>query len=471
MTEQVQVVPTEKSIKISGGTVVSRTKKDGSLSYQAKYRKAGVNVSETFSTIEKATEWLSEIQTKVQNGEPVQDKFKPVEKTVDVGLGTVVSRTKKDGSLSYQARVRKNGVNLSDTFTTEKDAKNWITKIEARLLNGEEITVNKIKKTTLAEVFKEFLEDNDKKLSDNKKGRLNRLILEIGKVKIEEFKTSFLHKWVEFKLSQVIPDQANKKKSHKLYNGNRDIDDHGNEVMRTYQPSTIRKYYYDIKNALEYHAKMHDYQFNSKPFDEVDPPEGWTPRDRRLEEGELDRLIKACETLYVNVEPTKILIRFLVYSAFRIGETMLIKWKDIKLNLAKPEESCIFIPKENQKIAHKKGAKDRYASLRPELFALIKDELLPYKEGKKDTDYVFDFWSSARYFYTRYKNVCFNAGIKGLTIHDLRHEGCSWFFENTTLTDIEIANITGHIELSTLQKYAKLRPNKTGAKLWNSIIQ
>ena len=39
--------------------------------------------------------------------------------------------------------------------------------------------------------------------------------------------------------------------------------------MKTYKPSTIRKYYYDIKNALEHHAMMHDYLFNSKPFDEV----------------------------------------------------------------------------------------------------------------------------------------------------------------------------------------------------------
>lgn len=100
-------------------------------------------------------------------------------------------------------------------------------------------------------------------------------------------------------------------------------------------------------------------------------------------------MIEACNKLYVNVEQSKILIRFLAYSAFRVGETFLIKWKDIKLNKDNPYESYIFIPKENQKIAHKKGAEDRYASLRPELYNLIVDEILPYKEGKRTTTMSF----------------------------------------------------------------------------------
>ena len=122
-------------------------------------------------------------------------KFTPKEESIKVGSGTVVSRTKKDGSKSYQAKVRKNGVNLSQTFSSLKEAKEWITKTEAKLLNGESISPNKIKKTTLAEVFQEFLKDNPK-ISENKKGRIERLILEIGKVSLEEFKTRFLFKWM-----------------------------------------------------------------------------------------------------------------------------------------------------------------------------------------------------------------------------------------------------------------------------------
>ena len=51
-------------------------------------------------------------------------------------------------------------------------------------------------------------------------------------------------------------------------------------------------------------------------------------------------------------------------------------------------------------------------------------------------------------------------------IHDLRHEGISWLFENTNLTDIQISKMTGHLELDTLKRYAKLRPSSIGERLW-----
>ena len=140
---------------------------------------------------------------------------------------------------------------------------------------------------------------------------------------------------------------------------------------------------------------------------------------------------------------------FLKYSAFRIGETLLIQWKHVKLDLEQPENSYIFIPADNQKIAEKKGVEDRFASLRPELFYLIRDEMLPWK--KKDDDLVFPFWSGSAQFYSRFKNLCYNANIPNFTVHDLRHDGVCWFFENTLLSDIEISKITGHIELSLLR--------------------
>ena len=64
------------------------------------------------------------------------------------------------------------------------------------------------------------------------------------------------------------------------------------------------------------------------------------------------------------------------------------------------------------------------------------------------------------------KNVKLNAKVIDFKIHDLRHCAVSWYFVNTNLTDIEISEISGHIELSTLKRYATLRHNDIGAKLW-----
>lgn len=398
---------------------------------------------------------------------PTADKFIPKESTIKVGSGTIVERSKKDGSSSYQAKVRKHGVNVSQTFKTKKEAIEFITKTEAKILTGESVSAVKVRKILLAEIFQDFLNKHPD-IAKNKKGRINQLIRDLGKVPLGMFKTSGFQEYINTKLNTEIPDQPRKKKSHKLFNGNRVKNEAGELVKKKYKPGTIRKLYYDIRTILQWHSKMNDYTFDSKPFDDVKAPPAWKkPRTRRLEEGELDKLLKACEQLYKNVEPSKVLIRFLCYSGFRVGETMLIKWKDIKLNEQKPEESYIFIPAENQKIADKEGVEDRYASIRPELYFLIVKEMLPWKKNEEDV--VFSFWSSAHYFYTRFKNICYNANIENLTLHDLRHEGGSWFFENTTLSDIEISKITGHIELSTLKRYANLRPHKVGAKLWASL--
>lgn len=52
-----------------------------------------------------------------------------------------------------------------------------------------------------------------------------------------------------------------------------------------------------------------------------------------------------------------------------------------------------------------------------------------------------------------------------LHFHDLRHEAVARFFERTSLQTMEIALITGHTELKTLQRYANLRPAILASKL------
>lgn len=58
------------------------------------------------------------------------------------------------------------------------------------------------------------------------------------------------------------------------------------------------------------------------------------------------------------------------------------------------------------------------------------------------------------------------AGCPDLLFHDLRHEATSRFYERTQLSDIEIANITGHKDPRMLKRYANLRASKLAKKLW-----
>ena len=57
-------------------------------------------------------------------------------------------------------------------------------------------------------------------------------------------------------------------------------------------------------------------------------------------------------------------------------------------------------------------------------------------------------------------------GADDIHFHDLRHEATSRFFERTTLSEFEIAKITGHRSPRMLMRYANLRGSNLAAKLW-----
>ena len=389
-------------------------------------------------------------------------------------MGTTTRRVGKDGKVSIQAKVRKHGVSHTGTFASQKLADAWITDMENRLNKGEATNFHDMRKITLGEIFTEYMKLPT--LSEKKVANLSRLKIEIGAIRLGQFDSSVLRKYLAIKLSQPIPVQPNKKKDHPLFKGGKVaekvVGDDGVErvelVQRTYAPATIRHYYYDLRNALRWHSEEKNYHFTSTPFDNNDPPAAWAnPRDRRIEDDELERLLGACDKMYKNRENWKDLINFQVLSAMRIGETLLMRWKDLVIDEDEPHGSYVLVPKEHQKTKATKKADDRHVSMRRELHALVVNKLLPRK-GKAD-ERVFPYWAHSGIVGHAFRTITNNAGIDDFNVHDFRHEAISWMFENTSLTDIEIAKITGHTEMDTLMRYAKLRPKKTGAKLWAGL--
>ena len=378
----------------------------------------------------------------------------------------ITKRVGVNGDVSYLVRIRESAVNVSKTFKTEKLAEKYIREIKSKIDKGESVDIAKIQKLTLGEIFDEYLKFHGDDLYLGKIYGLKKIKKEIGKVPLSNFKTASFAEYIKHKLSEEVPDQASKKKSSPLYKGNMILNkETGLMEKKTYSEGTIRKIYYEIKTALKWHSTHHEYTFNTKPFDDVKPPKAWQPRDRILETGELERLLEACEKMYVNQEVLKCFIMWQYYSCMRAGESLLMKWEHIHINEKEPHHSYIFVPRENQKIAHHKNSKDRKVPLRPEFYNFIKDRIMKLK--KDEQIFVFgDYWKSSGTVGARFRVVCKNAKVENFTIHDLRHCAVSWYFVNTSLTDIEISEISGHIELSTLKRYATLRHNDIGIKLW-----
>lgn len=58
------------------------------------------------------------------------------------------------------------------------------------------------------------------------------------------------------------------------------------------------------------------------------------------------------------------------------------------------------------------------------------------------------------------------AGCGDVTFHDLRHEATSRLYEKSTLSDVQIAKITGHSDTKVLMRYSNLRASDLAARLW-----
>lgn len=58
------------------------------------------------------------------------------------------------------------------------------------------------------------------------------------------------------------------------------------------------------------------------------------------------------------------------------------------------------------------------------------------------------------------------ADVNDFRFHDLRHEATCRLYERTTLTDVQIARITGHKDLRQLKRYASLRGSDLAPHLW-----
>lgn len=58
------------------------------------------------------------------------------------------------------------------------------------------------------------------------------------------------------------------------------------------------------------------------------------------------------------------------------------------------------------------------------------------------------------------------AGCGDVTFHDLRHEATSRLYEKTSLSDVQIAKITGHSDTKVLMRYSNLRGSDLAARLW-----
>jgi integrase len=159
-------------------------------------------------------------------------------------------------------------------------------------------------------------------------------------------------------------------------------------------------------------------------------------RERRLQPGELEKLLEACSSSRSARLPDIVLLA--IESAMRLGELLSLEWKDIDL-----EARTAHLP-------HTKNGEPRTVPLSAAAVTLLSTPPSPAL-GR-----VFPQWSRATSFEHTSRRAVKLAGLDNLRFHDLRHEAAGRFFEKG-LHPIQVAAITAHRTLQMLKRYTHLK--------------
>lgn len=343
-------------------------------------------------------------------------------------MASITKRISKDGKkTSYQVEIRRKGLPpVRKTFPTEKAARDFATLTEAKVLKNEATNLREATKWTIPQVIQWYRENPnpDRKLETKKHyNRLAFLEKEFAKFTVASLTASLLQKWIRKRLE---------------FN----------------QPATVYHYYVALKNALVYHAIDKGYSQNI--FNLVKCPSKSNRRERRLSEEETRILFKTIyNTCRVKRNELRVAILFALETGCRIGEMLKLKWSNV--NLAQRTATFVWT-----------DTKTKRARTIP--LTTIATNILRWihrHHHQHPDDRVFKFYNVNEHHLSRqFKIVCKRAGMADMVWHSLRHEATSRYFERTTLTDVEIASITGHQDLNMLKHYSHLRPNLLVSKLW-----
>ena len=198
-----------------------------------------------------------------------------------------------------------------------------------------------------------------------------------------------------------------------------------------------------IRHCLKIAMNEWGLMLSANPVDRVKMPPSSPARNRRLEDGEFERLEEAAkQTKNPHIWP---IIVFAIETGMRRGEILGLRWEHVDL-----DRRVAFLP------LTKNG------SSREVPLSTKAADVLEAQRQHNDTTSPFPFTSKG--FRLAWDRLRCRAGLSDLHFHDLRHEAISRFFE-LGLNIPEVAVISGHKDPRMLFRYTHLRAEKIVHKL------
>lgn len=325
---------------------------------------------------------------------------------------------RKKGNLQYHVQIRKKGFSpATKTFNTRVEAENWAMITESEMVRGVFESRAEAEATTLYEALGRYASE----ISKEKKGyaqelvRIKRWQLDpLAKRSLASLKGSDFARWRDARLKTVTP-------------------------------STMRRDLSIIAHLYTICNKEWDMPTPS-PTKSIRMPSIQNARNRRLEDGEEERLMNALGDSGKGALANhwmKPLAAFAIESAMRQGELLSLHWKHVDLI------------KRTAHLPDTKNGTSRTVPLSSRAIEVLTS--LPRSIGGK----VFNTTQSA--VVQSWARACKRAEIEGLTFHDLRHEATSRMAEKLALH--ELMKVTGHKDTKMLARYYHPRAEDLAKKL------
>jgi integrase len=312
-------------------------------------------------------------------------------------------------------QVRRQGhATLSRTFRLKADAEQWARQKEAEIDRGElPVDTRVLRSHTLAQLLERYVcSVVPRKRGADRERYMVRVVLR--------------HPLARLSLHTLRPTE---------------IARYRDERLAVVTGSTVLRELCIVRHCLEIARTEWGLVLPSNPVDLVQLPAPNNPRQRRATAGELDQLLRACETRGNRLLGAA--IQLAVETGMRRSELLGMQWADVDL-----EGRTVFL-------RNTKNGDPRTVPLSPRAIEIIGS--MP-----RTGDKVFPMTPNAlRLAWERLRR---RAGISGLRFHDLRHEAVSRFFEKG-LNMPEVAAISGHRDPRMLMRYTHPKAEAIAAKL------
>ena len=317
----------------------------------------------------------------------------------------------------WQAQVRRKGYSqVTKTFTSKEAAKRWIKAVETDMERGEfkprlDMTVGQLIKRYQTDIIPK------QKAHQSALVRCRRLRRMLGKINLSDLSPAHLASYRD-------------------------------ERLKSIKPNTLKRELSILSSAINTAIIDWGIPIPSNPVAMTRIPKYDDSRDRRLKDGEEEKLLAIAKPVYRRA------IIIAVETAIRRGELLNIR------------KSHINFDKQTLHIPETKTDTPRTIPLSTRAIKALRDQIKSISDAnvvQMERDPKL-FSMSSPMFRHEILKYRIKLDMEDWRFHDLRHEATSRLFEKG-LNIMEVALITGHEDLRMLKRYTHLKPESLVARL------